>query len=183
MFTLYINTCSSELIVILFKNNKIVTQKIIKDQENFGQFLMPTVKKVLKDIELSNIIVVNGPGSFTGIRIGVTVAKTLAYLKNIDIYTTTTLEEKLFSTSKLRDYISVKEKNGYYVGKINKDTLSVEEYYYFNTKDYNEFKTSNFIMEEVSLNYVKILKQALKRKNVNPHMVNPLYIKKIGVEK
>ena len=36
--------------------------------------------------ENSDIVVAEGPGSYTGLRIGVTVAKTLAYALNTNLY-------------------------------------------------------------------------------------------------
>jgi len=42
-------------------------------------------KLALKDIELRGIIVAAGPGSFTGLRIGLSVANTLAYVRDIPI--------------------------------------------------------------------------------------------------
>lgn len=46
----------------------------------------------LKYNELEQIIVVNGPGSFTGVRIGLTCAKTIALLFKMPILTISTLE-------------------------------------------------------------------------------------------
>ena len=51
---------------------------------------MPSIRTILNnnniDVkELNEIIVCNGPGSFTGSRIAVTIAKTMAYSLNIPI--------------------------------------------------------------------------------------------------
>ena len=42
--------------------------------------------------ELDGIVVAKGPGSYTGVRIGVTVAKTLAYALNTKLYGVSSLK-------------------------------------------------------------------------------------------
>lgn len=58
---------------------------------------MPTVEALLKECgvapsELSKIVVAKGPGSYTGVRIGVTIAKTLAWTLSIPISAVSSLE-------------------------------------------------------------------------------------------
>lgn len=53
-------------------------------------FLLQSIDLELKDIDL--VTVVNGPGSFTGIRIGVTTAKTLAQMLHKPLLAVNTLE-------------------------------------------------------------------------------------------
>lgn len=58
---------------------------------------MPTVEALMKECgvapsELSKIVVAKGPGSYTGVRIGVTIAKTLAWTLSIPISAVSSLE-------------------------------------------------------------------------------------------
>ena len=63
MKTLYINTSSEKLILKLFKKNKVYKEIMLSHERNASQILMPSIKKLLEDENLDNIIVVNGPGS------------------------------------------------------------------------------------------------------------------------
>ncbi len=54
------------------------------------QQMLTTHKKQLSDLE--GLVVYKGPGSFTGLRIGMTVADTLSYALNIPIVSATTEE-------------------------------------------------------------------------------------------
>ena len=92
MYTLFIDTHDKNVLVILFKDGMILTKENLETKNKHSEVTMPTIDKVLKDSnvdvsELNNIIVVNGPGSFTGERIAVTIAKTIAYALSIPIRT------------------------------------------------------------------------------------------------
>ena len=82
---------------------------------------MPTIKKALDGKNPEKIYVVNGPGSFTGVRLGVTIAKTFAYTLEIPIKTISSLELKAVSLVEKNKIVGVKENNGYYIGIFDED--------------------------------------------------------------
>ena len=58
---------------------------------------MPEIAEILSEskinkAEITDIVVAEGPGSYTGLRIGVTVAKTLAYALNTNLYGVSSLK-------------------------------------------------------------------------------------------
>lgn len=179
---LFIDTHFNNVILLLEKNKEIVSKEVIINQKNNSTILMPSIKKLLNNQIPDSIIVVNGPGSFTGVRLGVTVAKTLAYTMNIPIRTITSLECMSYFVNKPNAKIGFSDSNGYYIGNFNYNTL-VGDIVYIDNKDYNN---DSIIIDNDyfdDLVYVNIINDTLNRKPINPHAVNPIYIKKINVEK
>lgn len=93
--TLAINTASTQTAIALFEGDNLLIEKSWTSQNDEAEKLMPAIKKILKKREFADIgkvIVVKGPGSFTGLRIGVTVANTIAYLNHCEIFGMDTCE-------------------------------------------------------------------------------------------
>lgn len=66
-------------------------------KKNHSLRLMPAISKLMEEAnllpeELDRIVVAHGPGSYTGVRIGVTTAKTLAFALDVPIVGVSTLE-------------------------------------------------------------------------------------------
>lgn len=89
--TLLIDTTSNQTIKVgLQINNKNhISERPLEKQK--AQVVLPMIDELLKKHNLTlkdlEAIKVNpGPGSFTGIRVGYTIANTLAFLLKIPIY-------------------------------------------------------------------------------------------------
>ncbi|MGL5917136.1 MAG: tRNA (adenosine(37)-N6)-threonylcarbamoyltransferase complex dimerization subunit type 1 TsaB, partial [Culicoidibacterales bacterium] len=96
MKQLTIDTSTSFFAAALVENGQAIGQKSFEVQRDHSSFAMPAIVELfdqaqwqLADIE--QIVVTQGPGSYTGIRIGVTIAKTLAFAKNIALVGVSTL--------------------------------------------------------------------------------------------
>ncbi|HLR18631.1 MAG TPA: tRNA (adenosine(37)-N6)-threonylcarbamoyltransferase complex dimerization subunit type 1 TsaB [Staphylococcus sp.] len=97
MIYLLIDTSNQPLSVAIMEDNQLLSEINSNEKINHSTQLMPAIEKVIteskvlkKDIDV--IVVAKGPGSYTGLRIGVTVAKTLAYALNADLYGVSSLK-------------------------------------------------------------------------------------------
>jgi tRNA threonylcarbamoyl adenosine modification protein YeaZ len=88
---LKINSTNKEEIIIELtdpKNRRL--NKLVQKQKLGSQVLLPMIVKILKKNKLSfndltGIEVNPGPGSFTGTRVGVSVANALGYALNLPV--------------------------------------------------------------------------------------------------
>ncbi len=96
---LIIDTSTKYLYVCLFNDN--TNNFVLREGNNdHSEKLMPEIEKLLSDNNLTvkditKIISVNGPGSYTGCRIGVTVSKMFAYTNNIPLYSISSLKSMI----------------------------------------------------------------------------------------
>ena len=129
--------------------------------------------------DINKIVAVNGPGSFTGIRIGLTIAKTIGYSLNIDVHLVGSLESYLISSDYEGDKMSVIEDNkGFYIAVFDKNNnVIINESYVDNIDNYNYYKVEN------KLDVNKVIDYALNKPATPFHLVRANYVKKIEVEK
>ncbi|MGN0529253.1 MAG: tRNA (adenosine(37)-N6)-threonylcarbamoyltransferase complex dimerization subunit type 1 TsaB [Eubacterium sp.] len=81
--------------VALTDGEKILNNEFVNSGLTHSETLMPIVKRVMNGYDYSDLdaIAVNvGPGSFTGIRIGVAAAKGIAFVNNTPCISVSTLE-------------------------------------------------------------------------------------------
>ena len=179
---LFIDTHDS-LITIGLKNKDKLYIKEQESEYSHSIYTMPMIESIFKenklDIkDLKKVIVVNGPGSFTGIRIGVAIAKTIAYALKIDINTISSLTAYLISNNNGEKRKAVIEDNkGYYISVFDEKDKPIKEEYY-SEEDNEEYPE---VPKKLDVN--KIIDYLKDEKSLNPHHVKANYIKKIEVEK
>ena len=179
---LFIDT-HDEIITIALKNKENIFVKTQESEYSHSIYTMPMIENIFKEndlniTDLEKVIVINGPGSFTGIRIGLSIAKTLAYALNIKINTLSSLTAYLVSNNTNNDKKAVIEDNkGFYVSVFDKDNNVVVE------ETYTEEDNYNYEEVEKKLDIEKIINYLENKETENPHFVKANYIKKIEVEK
>jgi len=180
---LFIDT-HDELITVGLKNDEELYLKTQESEYSHSIYTMPMIESLFKDNnlnvkDLKKIIVVNGPGSFTGIRIGLSIAKTMAYALNIDINTISSLTAYLISNNNGEKRRAVIEDNkGYYISVFDENDNNIVPEFYSENDEYSEYKTV-----ESKLDVNKIIDYCKDMKSENPHFVKANYVKKIEVEK
>lgn len=90
MKILAIDTSNQTLAVALCEDQKLLGQIQTTINKNHSTTLMPAIEFLMQQLkiapsELKRIVVAKGPGSYTGLRIGVTTAKTLAYTLDCEL--------------------------------------------------------------------------------------------------
>lgn len=195
MISLFLDTSSSTLLISILKDQKIIDTLKLETLREHSIYAVEKLKEImdrnsLKPENIDKIFVVNGPGSFTGIRIGVTIAKTIAYALQKNITPVSSLKMQIFNYDNYDNYVVImkdkknlsfvgiynNEYNTLFEGLINEETL--------NSK-INELSGNIKIIEltEESLNdhidIEKTIEYYDKKENINPHMVNPNYLKEV----
>ena len=90
MRILAFDTSNQPLSVAVVSDDVILAEQLINVKRNHSVQLMPIIDEMLKQAKLSldeidRITVAKGPGSYTGLRIAATVAKSLAWTKDIEL--------------------------------------------------------------------------------------------------
>ncbi|MBD3360508.1 tRNA (adenosine(37)-N6)-threonylcarbamoyltransferase complex dimerization subunit type 1 TsaB [Candidatus Peregrinibacteria bacterium] len=201
MTTLTINTASSETSIALFDKNRLISEKTWPGKNDEAEKLMPAIESLLKNSkktykDLEKIIVVKGPGSFTGLRIGVTVANIIACLEKCRLFAVDSFEYWWTAGPEKAALLIFAGSGGVYVGlkpfdipklvKINDINQYLEENNVNNifgdiSEEQKNIINAKFI--PIKQSFGKIMKNIVA-KNLNPvKIVKPYYIKKPGITK
>lgn len=212
MITLFIDSSRKNLSVALFFDNKMVGLSNVESHFKHSNFLVNEIDKILRNSsininDVNNVVVLNGPGSFTGIRVGVVVAKTISWALNKNIYVLSNLKALAIGVHDDVVISIIHDKDDFsYVG-IYHDGTQMEDYLdidndvfnlngrkiticTFDDNDYvkrlkSKLSTNNSVNIKVveDYDYLNLINYALSTKRVNPHLVSPVYLKKIDAEK
>lgn len=111
MRILAIDTSNEVLGISLLDEVQVIGEYMTNMKKNHSIRVMPAIEKLLADCEtkptdLAKIVVAQGPGSYTGVRIGVTIAKTLAWALQIPLVGVSSLATLAASAHYFDGYIS-----------------------------------------------------------------------------
>lgn len=90
MLQLALDSSNQALSLALLEDQQVLAQVLITVKKNHSINLMPSIDYLMascdkKPQDLDRIVVAEGPGSYTGIRMAVATAKTLAYALDLDL--------------------------------------------------------------------------------------------------
>ena len=198
MISLFIDTSTKNVSISIIKDGKILSL-IVKDIPNMhSKYTTKYIKDCLDAAgidanDIDDIMVVNGPGSFTGIRIGVTIAKTYGYLIEKDIIPVSSLKMLAISSPEKGRIMSIipANKSSYYVGIYDERYNTVESERCAEAEEivalchkYNPHivgTDTNVIgkyrIKKQNLDIIKIVNYYQTKTRVNAHSLVPNYLK------
>lgn len=217
MKTLVFDTCFNKTYIVLSIDGEVLVKEAIEsnDKNYHSAYLIPKIRDILREnkilIKDLDAIGVNiGPGSFTGIRAGITIARVLAQQTNINLVGVSSLEilSKLNQSDKKTIVVSDARKNKVYyaeykneevlisplllerdklISKISDNAVVIADSSISGYLSENNISNINFDVsdENFGMFLSEIVNQKLKSndKDYNWAKVKPLYIQKPSITK
>ncbi len=199
MICLFIDTSTIDVSIALVRDGEVLAS-ICKEVPNMHSvYTVSYLDRCFKEArigynDVDKVMVVNGPGSFTGVRIGVTIAKTFAYLLKKEIVPVSSLKIRALGLPEGYDKVMVlldaKHDNFYMAVYDRNGNEIIKEQ--FNNIDYVKKleREDNLVIvkdKDIIINGNKVGDWVIKpdvicayygnTKGSNVHMVNPNYLK------
>lgn len=196
---LYIDTSGPFLHLALFKD-KLIDKIELSTAKDLSTITISEVDKILKNNnitikDISIILLVNGPGSYTGTRIATTFAKICSWSLNIKVIEISSLDVLILSATQDNVVAFIDARRGNAWVKIKKDGINVleEQFIEFNEiiskyslKEYTYVTTfENCLIDDYKIikpDYGKIITNAINKKATPPHLIDVNYLKKTEAE-
>lgn len=199
MISLFLDTAAHDMTIGIYKDTEELYLLTEENDNHLSEKLLPAIKKAFENIsmtvkDIDRIYIVDGPGSFTGIRIGITVAKIIAWALKKEIIPISKLEliastdtngtNKLALIDARHDHVyagmydaalnSVMEdcytSIGEIIPKINEDAVVI-------SSDSFDFETMI-----PNPNIPLIIERHKNDAPINPHELKPNYLKRTEAE-
>lgn len=188
MKKLILDTSNKYLFVAVYEDSEEIFKHLQEGNNNHSETLVSVLERLLqvhniKIDDIKEIYVGRGPGSYTGVRVSCTVAKVLAYLKNIKLFSFSSLD-LLLTTNFKKDIIVVamNARRGFSYAKVfdntNELNILLDEVFIETEKLNNDFPNALYI-DDSSSNYDLdlLFKYNLFKEEENVHAFTPTYLR------
>lgn len=197
MKILYIDTSTDYLYAGIVSNNVLVTDVKKSFNHDLSKYALYQISKMFEESNLTpndidKIIVVDGPGSYTGIRVGMTIAKIYAWSLNKQITSISSLDAMQVSINYDGLIVPVIDaRRGFVYAAIYQNNQELLKKQYIKLTDLldkinkmnkknlfvsnNNLKLDNLVLYDPDI--LKIVNTYQDIKNINPHMIEPNYLK------
>lgn len=187
MFSLILDSSTKRLYISLVCDDKVLYEKYVEGKNDHAKNIVFLVDEALSSNNISTddldqIICGIGPGSYTGVRMAVSVCKMMTVFKNIPLYTISTLKLMASgSKGKVLSYLDARRGNVFgCIIDTNNDYIVQEGLYSF-----EEIKQNNVDYLITDDNYIVDYKYVLnnKVKVDEPHLLVPNYLRDTEAER
>ena len=195
MFEVLLDSSSKYLSVGLAKDGKVVDKIFYEAWQRQSEMMTSELQAILqrnhvKNEDIDAVVIGVGPGSYTGVRIAVTIGKTLAYALHTKVYAVSSLSllrdiEKpticIFNARSGRSYVGVYEKDKCLLKDCVMSNDDLKNYIsqhknYAVNGELTHLELTSGIYETI-----ENLSKGIKKENLvaNPFVVNPVYLKEL----
>ncbi|VEU83090.1 tRNA (adenosine(37)-N6)-threonylcarbamoyltransferase complex dimerization subunit type 1 TsaB [Acholeplasma hippikon] len=184
---LLIDTSTDVMVLMLHENNKLIDKIFRKGKSDHQAFIVPLIDELLKknktDIkEIDEFVIGIGPGSYTGLRVGLMTAKMLSYTLNKPLMKISSLA---FLASGYDDELIIwhdARNNDGFQGVFKKGELIGEESVR-NLNDLSEEEKNKLLIikeDTINIDSNRVIKNAILVKDV--FAIVPNYLRKTEAE-
>ena len=208
-FNLYIDTSGPQSTILLFDENKHFAIRQNNIQNDHSKFIHSHIDEVMNELNISwkdlqTVCVLNGPGSYTGLRISLATAKGIAYAHSLPLVLINKLDLLASIVNSINSFgvvIEAREKEYFFAlfnaqkkhiiepSIINEDDLVVicedKKAVLFSSEDKKEAQKIDF--DTLSLNEKSIMDYCLDeiqgRNFADLFISEPFYMKNVFINK
>lgn len=169
MISLLLDSSNKNLSVAIASNGNILNSREYDAWQQQSELMIPEIDNILKESSLTTkdieaIVVAIGPGSYTGVRIAVTIAKIMGFLLGVFVYKVSSLEVMKDPDNPTICLVNARS-NRSYIGVYNQKEVILEDTIMTNeeVKAYIENNPSYAIAGDV--NYLGLASIESKRFN------------------
>jgi len=191
MYQLLLDSSNKFLSVGLSKDGKVFDKICYEAWQRQSEMMVTEVDNILKRNKLTKndldaVVVGIGPGSYTGVRIGVTIAKTIAYALHIKLYAKSSLSLQkhreipticVFNARSGRSYYGVYEGSKVLVKDCVVENEKVLEYIKSHPNYLVNGDTYQLGLDSGEFDVVENLADLSDAEEVNPFKLVPVYLK------
>ena len=193
MYQLLLDSSNIFLSVGLAKDGKLFDSVCYEAWQRQSEMMVTEIDNILKRNKLTRndldgVVVGIGPGSYTGVRIGVTIGKTIAYALKIKLYAKSSLsllKHREFPTICVFNARSGRSYFGVYEGDktLLKDCVIENERVLEYIKEHPNYLVNGEIhqlgLESGEYNILENLSKFNKTEEVDPFKLKPVYLKEL----
>lgn len=192
MKTLCLDSAHKYLIIALYENDKFICGCANHSWKKQSETIFPELMRLMDEAhwesdDIDEVVLTDGPGSYTGVRIAMSVAKVLCTRKHIPLYVISTLQlyaglqenaMVIMDARSSRAYVGFLDKGTFTKPETIltldeiKDIMETENYHLYGDFDLveKEVENADFLHNFISL-------KPYYRKVENIHTLTPRYLK------
>jgi tRNA threonylcarbamoyladenosine biosynthesis protein TsaB len=193
MYSILLDSSSASLSVGLSQDHVLVDEVSYEAWQKQSELMVPEIDKLLRKhgltrSDIKSVVASKGPGSYTGVRISLTIAKTISFALKIPLYLASSLEMMEVGAKATICLVNARSKRSYigvYEGAkcLLADQIMDNEKAIAYVQKHPEYALSGELvylgLKGEAVDVLKNLSEADTKKNLieNPLAAKPVYLK------